>query len=61
VSEPTLTEALAARGYTHRVAGGLGGAYGRHDVMDASGRVVGSGSAAEIWEWLKQTAQEVLS
>lgn len=50
---PTLTEALAARGYSHAAATRRTGIrpYAR-DVMDAAGRVVFTGTAHEVWAWL---------
>lgn len=49
---PTLTEVLAARGYTHRRT--EGGPAGAHDVMDADGVVVVTGRAHEVWAWLRR-------
>lgn len=46
---PSLSEALAARGYTHRPA--AVGMY-RRDIIDGRGVVVYSGTASEVWDWL---------
>ncbi len=55
--EPTLTEALLARGYTHKRADRRGVAHGAHDVIDGQGVVVATMKAHETWEWLR-TAEE---
>ena len=46
--EPTLDEALAARGLSHN-RDGLTNADGRHTIKDASGEVVGRYTATEAW------------
>jgi len=51
MNPPTLTEALAARGYTHRKA-----SMGQHRIYDSAGEVVFVGRAHEIWAWLHDTA-----
>lgn len=48
---PTLTEALAAAGFTHRRAATYA-TTGSHDILDASGAVVFTGAAHHTWEWL---------
>lgn len=55
---PTLTEALAAAGFTHEPATGRGvGPYGRN-VLDAAGRVVFTGDAHQTWAWLRERIAE---
>ena len=49
MGEPTLTEALAARGYTHRKAE-RGPMYAHHIMRD--GEIVATLTAAQAWEWL---------
>ncbi|WP_262267107.1 MULTISPECIES: hypothetical protein [Microvirga] len=48
IGEPTLNEALAARGLSHK-RDALTGADGRHTIKDASGTVVGRYTATEAW------------
>jgi hypothetical protein len=48
---PTLTEALAARGLTHR-PNSIPPRHGR-EVVDARGEVVFEGRAHEVWAWLR--------
>lgn len=55
IYQPTLTEALAAQGYTHRKGGH--GPYS-HEIIDADGEVVFTGTANETWKWL---ADQVVS
>lgn len=50
-AEPTLTQALAARGLTHRPRSGPG-LQGR-EVVDAEGAVVFAGPWHECWAWLR--------
>ena len=47
---PTLTEALARRGYSTRASGVPGIRY----VIDRAGGIVTSGRAWEVWRWLKR-------
>lgn len=47
---PTLTETLARMGLTHRPAEHQG----RREVVDASGAVVVTGSAGEVWAWVHE-------
>lgn len=51
---PSLTQALAARGLTHRPRSGPG-LQGR-EVVDAAGAVVMQGAAHEVWAWLRDGA-----
>lgn len=44
----TLTEALAALGYTHRESA----TPGVREVVDTAGRVVTRGRASDVWQWL---------
>ena len=46
----TLTETLARMGLTHRPAEHQG----RREVVDASGAVVVTGSAGEVWAWVHE-------
>lgn len=48
--EPTLTEALARKGYTHRPGGQ--GLY-RRKVFDSQGVFVGDMDAKEAWAFLE--------
>jgi hypothetical protein len=48
VSAPTLSEALAALSLAHTPAG-----HYRHDVVDAAGLVLFTGTASAVWAWLK--------
>lgn len=51
LSTQTLTETLAALGYTHRTPRSPAPVYAR-EVVDAAGRVVTRGRAHEVWQWL---------
>ena len=46
----TLTEVLAALGYTHRETE----TPGVREVVDAAGRVVTRGRADAVWKWLAE-------
>lgn len=50
-TEPTLEEALAARGLTHKPTR----TPGVRSVETAAGMVVFRGRAGEVWAWLKAT------
>lgn len=53
--EPTLNEALAARGLSH-MRDGLTNADGRHTIKDAAGTIIGRYTATEAWtEVIKDT------
>lgn len=52
MKEPSLHDVLKARGYTHRPALNCGNT-SAHDILDADGIEVFSGSAHEVWEWLR--------
>jgi len=47
---PSLSEALAARGYTHAATG----RDYRHAIKN-EGRVVFTGAAHDVWAWMKGT------
>lgn len=47
----TLTEALAALGYTHR-APRASAPQSHREVVDAAGRVVFTGDCWDAWAWL---------
>lgn len=51
LSTQTLTETLAALGYTHRTPRSPAPVYAR-EVVDAAGRVVFTGRADAVWKWL---------
>ena len=51
LSTQTLTETLAALGYTHRTPRSPAPVYAR-EVVDAAGRVVFTGRADAVWAWL---------
>lgn len=51
---PTATEALAAAGFVHRPA--ETSLMGAHDIIDASGTVVATLRAGDVWEWLRNRA-----
>lgn len=49
----SLSEALRARGYTHRQARRRGAPLGAHDIIDRSGATVATLNAHEAWAWLE--------
>ena len=49
MDEPTLNEALAQRGYTTQPAG-----FGRKDIIDSHGLVRFTGTAGDVWDWLRK-------
>lgn len=49
---PTLSEALAALGLSH-----VPEVHYRHDVVDASGVVLFTGTASAVWAWLRETGR----
>ena len=51
----TLTESLAALGYTHRRTA----TPGVREVVDTAGRVVTRGRADDVWKWLAAGRPEV--
>ena len=55
MSDPTLNEALAARGLTHRPSR----IFGKREIVNASGEIVLIADAAKAWDWLNETASEV--
>lgn len=57
MTAPTLTGALCALGYTHRPAPAPGP--GRREVLDATGAVVCTGTASEVWLWLHDREREL--
>lgn len=50
IDKPTLTEALAARGFTHRKHSENSQ---KRDIVAGNGEVVATLSAHEGWEWLR--------
>ena len=48
----SLTDVLAHLGYTHKKAG-FGSSY-HHDIFNAAGDKVFTGSADETWKWLRK-------
>jgi hypothetical protein len=56
-AEPTLTEALRARGYGHR-ATPHSPTSGKHEIYRLdTGDIVGQMTAAAAWDWLHQTEE----
>ncbi len=53
LNSPTLSQALAAIGYSHTPSG-RGYA---HDVVDAAGAVVFEGTAGDVWAWLRDAGR----
>ena len=53
---PTATEALAAAGFIHRPS--ETGLMGAHDIINASGAVVATLRAGDVWEWLRALPSE---
>jgi hypothetical protein len=51
VTDLSLTDTLAARGLSHTPANELGPYL--HDVVDAKGVVVFTGTASDVWGWLR--------
>jgi hypothetical protein len=49
VSGRALHEVLTLRGWTHEPA-----SHGRRTVRDAEGRALVTGTAQEVWTWLRQ-------
>ncbi|HEU4615550.1 MAG TPA: hypothetical protein VFS15_25825, partial [Kofleriaceae bacterium] len=58
--EPTLTDALAAAGYTHRAATceEAGARTYARAIVDSEGRVVAVLRAGEAWAWLRERSEE---
>ena len=48
MNDPTLTQALAASGLSHRPAG-----VNRREILDSKGEVLFRGTAGETWTWLR--------
>lgn len=58
VAEPTLNEALAARGYSTRPAARMAGTLGKKDILRADGTVAAEAlTAGDAWKWLRAQAK----
>lgn len=53
----TLTEALTARGFSHRPT--ATGPMNAHDIVDDTGAVVATLKAHEAWAWLTEQKTDV--
>jgi len=51
---PTLTQALAMAGLSHRPSGPHPTRMHRHDVMDGHQTVLESVTAGQVWDWLRE-------
>ena len=49
--EPTLTEALSARGFSHQKSTNVR-KLGTHDVFNEAGELVFQGTVVQAWAWL---------
>jgi len=52
-SDPiTLNEKLSKMGYTHKRAENHNKT-GKHDILDKDEKILFTGTASQVWEWLK--------